>query len=272
MTVRRTAHLPGHTVAYAAFEGCGTPLLLVHGVGSSLDTWEDLPERIAAAGHPVVALDLLGHGESGAGNGDYSLGANASVMRDLLDHLGIDRVHLVGHSLGGGVSLQFQYQYPERVESLTLISSGGLGAEVSAGLRAASLPGSEVVFRALASDRVIGWIGGSAPPRVVEKLQRLQDERRLRAFLATVRSVVGPQGQRVRATDKFDSVTDPTSVLIIWGENDSTLPMSHGVSAHEMLPGSSFVSVPGAGHHPHVDAPDLVGEAILRHVVAVENV
>lgn len=179
---------------------------------------------------------------------------------------------MVGHSLGGGVSLQFQYQYPERVESLTLISSGGLGAEVSAGLRAASLPGSEVVFRALASDRVIGWIGGSAPPRVVEKLQRLQDERRLRAFLATVRSVVGPQGQRVRATDKFDSVTDPTSVLIIWGENDSTLPMSHGVSAHEMLPGSSFVSVPGAGHHPHVDAPDLVGEAILRHVVAVENV
>jgi pimeloyl-ACP methyl ester carboxylesterase len=171
------------------------------------------------------------------------------------------------------VSLQFQYQFPERVESLTLISSGGLGAEVSAGLRAASLPGSEVVFRALASDRVIGWLDrGAGRDRLVEKLQRLQDERRLRAFLATVRSVVGPQGQLVRATDKFESVTDPSSVLIIWGEDDSTVPMSHGMRAHEMLPGSGFLSVPGAGHHPHVDAPDLVGEAILRHVVAVESV
>ena len=242
-----TTTLHGDDLAYEFHQGTGTPLLLVHGVGSSTKTWSEVLGRLLDAGRTVVAIDLL-------------------------DHLGIDRVHVVGHSLGGGVSLQFQYQDPERVESLTLISSGGLGAEVSAGLRAASLPGSEVVFRALASDRVIGWIGGSAPPRVVEKLQRLQDERRLRAFLATVRSVVGPQGQRVRATDKFDSVTDPTSVLIIWGENDSTLPMSHGVSAHEMLPGSSFVSVPGAGHHPHVDAPDLVGEAILRHVVAVENV
>ncbi len=267
-----TTTLHGDDLAYEFHQGAGTPLLLVHGVGSSTKTWTDVLDRLLDAGRTVVAIDLLGHGESGHGNGDFSLGANASRIRDLLDHLGIDRVHVVGHSLGGGVSLQFQYQYPERVASLTLISSGGLGAEVSAGLRAASLPGSEVVFRALVSERVIGWIDGSAPPRVVEKLQRLQDERRLRAFLATVRSVVGPQGQRVRATDKFDSVTDPSSVLIIWGEDDSTLPMSHGVSAHQMLPGSTFMSVAGAGHHPHVDAPDLVGEAILRHVVAVENV
>ncbi len=267
-----TTTLHGDDLAYEFHQGTGTPLLLVHGVGSSTKTWSEVLCRLLDAGRTVVAIDLLGHGESGHGNGDFSLGANASRIRDLLDHLAMDRVHVVGHSLGGGVSLQFQYQYPERVESLTLISSGGLGAEVSAGLRAASLPGSEVVFRALASDRVIGWIGGSVPPRVVEKLQRLQDERRLRAFLATVRSVVDPQGQLVRATDKFGSVTDPSSVLIIWGEDDSTLPMSHGVSAHQMLPGSTFMSVPGAGHHPHMDAPELVGEAILRHVVAVENV
>ncbi len=267
-----TMTLHGDDLAYEFHQGTGTPLLLVHGVGSSTKTWSDVLVRLLDAGRTVVAIDLLGHGESGHGNGDFSLGANASRIRDLLDHLGIDRVHVVGHSLGGGVSLQFQYQFPERVESLTLISSGGLGEEVSAGLRAASLPGSEVVFRALASSRVLGWIDGSVPPRVVEKLQRLQDERRLRAFLATVRSVVGPQGQLVRATDKFDSVSEPSSVLIIWGEADSTLPMGHGVRAHEMLPGSGFLSVPGAGHHPHVDAPDLVGEAILRHVAAVEDV
>lgn len=269
-TCTTTVH--GDDLAFEFHLGTGTPLLLVHGVGSSTKTWSDVMQRLRGAGRTVVAIDLLGHGESGHGNGDFSLGANASRIRDLLDHLGMDRVHVVGHSLGGGVSLQFQYQYPERVESLTLISSGGLGEEVSAGLRAASLPGSEVVFRAMASDRVLGWLDGSAPPRVVEKLQRLQDERRRRAFLATVRSVVGPQGQLVRATDKLGAVTAPASVLIIWGEADSTVPMAHGVHAHEMLPGSRFLSVPDAGHHPHVDAPDLVGEAILRHIVAVEDV
>ena len=268
-----TATLHGDDLAYEFHQGTGTPLLLVHGVGSSTKTWSDVLVRLLDAGRTVVAIDLLGHGESGHGNGDFSLGSNASRIRDLLDHLGMDRVHVVGHSLGGGVSLQFQYQFPDRVESLTLISSGGLGAEVSAGLRAASLPGSEVVFRALVSDRVLGWLNrGSTSPRIVEKLQLLQDESRRRAFLATVRSVVGPQGQLVRATDKFDAVTDPATVLIIWGDADTTLPMAHGVSAHEMLPGSGFVVVPGAGHHPHVDAPDLVGESILRHVLEVDGV
>lgn len=268
-----TTTLHGDEVAYECHLGTGTPLLLVHGVGSSTKTWTDLQARLRKSGRTVIAIDLLGHGLSGAGNGDFSLGANASRIRDLLDHLGFDRVHVVGHSLGGGVSLQFQYQFPERVASLTLISSGGLGEEVSAGLRAASLPGSEVVFRALVSDRVIGWLDrANASPKIVEKLQRLQDDGRRRAFLATVRSVVGPQGQLVRATDKFESVTDPSSVLIIWGEEDSTVPMTHGIRAHEMLAGSGFVSVPGAGHHPHVDAPDVVGESILRHLLAVEGV
>lgn len=161
-TCTTTVH--GDDLAFEFHLGTGTPLLLVHGVGSSTKTWSDVMQRLRGAGRTVVAIDLLGHGESGHGNGDFSLGANASRIRDLLDHLGMDRVHVVGHSLGGGVSLQFQYQYPERVESLTLISSGGLGEEVSAGLRAASLPGSEVVFRAMASDRVLGWLDGSAPP------------------------------------------------------------------------------------------------------------
>lgn len=267
----QTVTLHGDQLSYELHRGSGIPVLLIHGVGSSTHTWTDVIARLHGAGRTVVAVDLLGHGESGAGNGDFSLGANASCIRDLLDHLGMDRVHVVGHSLGGGVSLQFQYQFPARVESLTLISSGGLGPEVSFGLRAASLPGSEVVFRAITDDRVLGWLRrGALSDRAADKLQRLQDDGRRQAFLATVRSVVGPQGQLVCATDKFGSVTDPASVLIIWGETDAIIPLDHGARAHEMLKGSHFVVIPGAGHHPHEDSPELVGESILRHVLGVE--
>jgi len=280
-----TVILHGDDLAYEFHKGRGTPLLLVHGVGSSTGTWADLIERLRDAGRTVVAVDLLGHGDSGHGNGDFSLGSNASRLRDLLDHLGIAGVHLVGHSLGGGVAMQFQYQFPQRVESMTLVSSGGLGAEVSLGLRAASLPGSEIVFRMISSERGLTWVRRATrglvaagamstgmADKTVEKLQRLRDDGRRKAFLATVRSVVGPQGQLVRATDRFGAVTHPSTVLIVWGDADATLPMSHGLQAHDRLPGSGFVAVPGAGHHPHVDAPDLVGESILRHVLEVEGV
>lgn len=274
---RRTAALPGHELAYVELPGSGTPLLLVHGVGSSIDTWDDIPQRLAAAGRHVVAVDLLGHGGSDVGNGDFSLGANASAIRDLLDHLGIARVHLVGHSLGGGVSLQLAYQFPDRIESLTLISSGGLGTDVGLSLRAASLPGSELVLRLASTERSVRgarWLAGRLArvgvepvvlgPRALAKLDDLRDTRRLAAFLSTVRSVVGPDGQRVSALAKMTGL-DPARVLIIWGDRDPMLPMEHGVQAHAMLPGSRLVVVEGAAHHPHTHAPQLVVDELLAH-------
>ena len=277
---RRTAALPGHTLSYAELVGSGTPLVLLHGVGSSIDTWGDIPQRLAEAGRTVVAVDLLGHGDSDAGNGDFSLGAHASAVRDLLDHLDHHGpVHLVGHSLGGGVALQFAYQFPERVASMSLISSGGLGTDVGVPLRAASLPGSELVLRLVSSERVVrlahrssGWLRRLSldaevlSPHALEKLEVLRDERRRRAFLSTVRSVVGPDGQRVSALAKMGGL-DPSRVLIVWGDRDPMLPIEHGRAAAAMLPGSRFVVVPGASHHPHTFDPDLVTAELLAHTV-----
>lgn len=275
--------LNGTHLSYGAIPGPGIPLLLVHGVGSSIDSWGDVPERLGAAGRSVIAVDLLGHGGSGAGNGDFSLGAHASCIRDLLDHLSIERVHLVGHSLGGGVSMQFNYQFPERVESLTLISSGGLGAEVGARLRAATLPGSEIVLRVAASRPVVRsmtWlsqafrIAGRTPaalsPRTIAKLQRLQNAESLAALLATLRSVVGPQGQRVSALGRLHQL-DPERVLIIWGDADPMLPVQHGHDASDLLPGSRLVIVPGATHDPHTDDPALITAELLAHASSVEG-
>jgi pimeloyl-ACP methyl ester carboxylesterase len=281
---RSTVRLHGHTVAYLDLPGTGTPVLLLHGVASSIDTWGDIPQGLAARGRRVIAVDLLGHGDSGPGNGDYSLGANAASVRDLLDHLGIDRVHVVGHSLGGGVAMQFTYQFGDRVASLSLISSGGLGAQVNRALRAAALPGSEFVMRVLVSEKVVSTLtrierirsvlsadaSGSGEPPTSAKLRRLQDPQRLEGFLATLRSVVGPEGQRVSALDKLGLV-NPEDVLIVWGEEDRVLPREHGLAAHELLPGSTLVLVPMAGHHPHNHAPEQVIEALLVHVAGVES-
>lgn len=281
--VRREVDLHGLRLAYADSPGTGTPILLVHGVGSSIDSWVDVGESLAAAGRHVIAVDLIGHGASNSGNGDFSLGANASAIRDLLDALQIDRVHLIGHSYGGGVSLQFTYQFPERVASLVLMSSGGLGSDVHFGLRAASLPGSEMVLRAAVSTRVVnslhwtrsalGKVGlrhRGVSERTLTKLQRLQDEGRLEGFVSTVRGVIGLEGQRVQAVDRLAKLR-PQHVLIIWGDADAMLPIEHGRRAHELVPGSHFVEIADAGHHPHDDAPDRVFLEILGHLARVES-
>ncbi len=115
--------------------------------------------------YTVIAPDLLGHGQSAKPRGDYSLGAYASGIRDLLTVLEKERVTLVGHSLGGGVAMQFAYQFPERAERLVLVASGGLGKEVSLLLKAVTLPGAEYVLPLLLQPRireVAEWPGAVA--------------------------------------------------------------------------------------------------------------
>src|ERR1700743_1415900 len=150
---RRISFLPG---------GEGPLLLLVHGMAGTAHNWEPVIEPLALH-NTVVAPDFPGHGESAPGGGDYSLGSLASGLRDLMISLGHERATLVGHSLGGGVALQFTYQFPELVERLVLVSSGGLGPEVGAILRAAPLPGAALFLRATAAPgaTAASWITGA---------------------------------------------------------------------------------------------------------------
>ena len=150
----REITLHGHRVFFRS-AGSGPALVLVHGITSTSATWANVLPYLAER-FTVIAPDLLGHGESAKPRGDYSLGAYASGIRDLLLALGHERATFVGHSLGGGVAMQLAYQFPEHCERLVLVSSGGLGREISALLRAASLPGSELVLPFLVDDRVVG--------------------------------------------------------------------------------------------------------------------
>jgi pimeloyl-ACP methyl ester carboxylesterase len=135
--------LHGHQFSYRR-AGSGPLLVLLHGIAGTSATWEDVMLRLGER-HTVIAPDFLGHGESSKPRGDYSLGAYANGIRDLLGALGYERGTIIGHSLGGGVAMQFAYQFPERCERLVLVSSGGLAREVHPLLRAAVLPGANNV-------------------------------------------------------------------------------------------------------------------------------
>ncbi len=269
----KTEELHGRPLTYAE-AGEGPVLLLIHGMGGNFENWAEVIEPLART-HTVIAPDLPGHGASAPGGGDYSVGALASVLRDLLIALDKPRVTLVGHSLGGGIAMQFSYQFPEMIERLVLVSSGGLGPEVSPVLRAAALPGADI-FIATTADigqrvgplvgRALAAIGLRPNADVAEVLRgygTLTDPARRAAFLATVRAVIGTGGQRVDATDRL-YLAEAVPVLIVWGARDKIIPAHHGEDAHRHIPGSRLEVFEDVGHLPQIEAP-------LRFVLALEE-
>jgi pimeloyl-ACP methyl ester carboxylesterase len=274
------ADLHGHHVVYRmAGAGPGKPVVvLIHGMVNSSRHWREVAERLADD-YTVIAPDLIGHGDSATPRGDYSIGAHAAAIRDLLAALGVRQATIVGHSLGGGVAMQFFWQFPERVERLALISSGGLGPKVSPLLRVAALPGASPILALAARPRVIGAIAALANElerrgsgkavyldAVARALRPLQSEGSRRAFIQTLRGVIDARGQRVSAVDRL-YLLGPVPSLIVWGERDRTIPLEHGRAAHEAIPGSRFETLPRAAHFPHLEDP--VGlAAVLRDFIA----
>jgi pimeloyl-ACP methyl ester carboxylesterase len=259
-----TITLHGRPVTYAR-AGAGPVLLLIHGLGGRFENWEAVIGPLSRQ-HTVIAPDLPGHGCSAPGAGDYSIGALAAGLRDLLLAFGHERATLVGHSLGGGVAMQFAYQFPEMAERLALVSSGGLGAEVSVVLRAAALPGADTFIRATAGPgntvgsalarglSAVGLRPNTDVAEVARGYASLADPERRAAFLATLRSVIGTGGQRVHAGDRL-YLAEGLPVLIIWGARDRIIPVHHGESAHAAIPGSRLEIFDGVGHLPQLEAP-----------------
>ena len=272
--------LHGHRVIYR-IAGDGPPVVLIHGMVNSSRHWEEVALRLADR-YTVVAPDLLGHGDSAAVRGDYSLGAHACSIRDLLTTIGIERATVVGHSLGGGIAMQFFYQFPQRVERLALISSGGLGHEVSPMLRGAALPGAATGIWLVANRRVRAALeraGGRMRERgsrkgvylqaVARAMRPLQDAAARRAFVQTLRSVIDVRGQHVSAIDRLYLLGElPT--LLVWGERDNTIPMEHGLAAHELIPNSRFVTLPKAAHFPNLEDPQGLADALLDWLDSTE--
>ena len=263
---RRVA-LHGHELAVTDL-GDGPAVVLVHGLMSARRTWDAQLDRLAAD-HRVIAPDLFGHGDSAKPVGDYSLGAHAASLRDLLDELDIPAATVVGHSLGGGIAMQLAYLFPDRVERVVLVSTGGLGRELNPLLRAATLPGSEFVLPVLASgwlhdvgDSVLRLWGRTGLPSVSpsaaeawQSLATLADGDTRKAFLATSRSVIDVGGQTVSARNRLSGL-ESRPVMLVWGARDRMIPSSHIDAARAVLPHSRVEILDRSGHFPHLDEPD----------------
>ena len=271
--------LHGHELSYVD-SGSGAVVLFIHGILGSQRQWAHLLDTIDDD-HRVVAPDLFGHGDSAKPTGDYSLSSHAATLRDLLDHLGVERVTLVGHSLGGGIAMQFLYLFPERVERLVLVASGGLGREVSLLLRSATIPGAQQVLGVAASAPVlekvealgrraqkVGWRPGADIGAIWHGFTSLGDRESRRAFLATTRAVIDIGGQSISAHDHLADVA-PVPTLVVWGSKDRMIPAWHALNAQRALPDCQVELFEGAGHFPHLDDPDRFAH-VLRDFITDE--
>ncbi len=271
MSDRKYLELHGDHVAYQDV-GTGEAVLLIHGMAGSSETWRAVLPPLSRK-HRVVAPDLLGHGQSAKPRSDYSLGAFAVWLRDLLDKLGISSATIVGQSLGGGVAMQFVYQHPDYCQRLILISSGGLGPDVGWTLRLLSAPGAELILPVIAPQPVLtagnklrSWFSaaGIQSPRGAEvwsAYSSLSDSETRQAFLRTLRSVVDYRGQAVSALNRLPLTSDlPT--MTIWGDQDKIIPVDHAYAAQAARPESRLEVLAGVGHFPHVERPSEVVDLI----------
>lgn len=276
----RAISVDGDRVVYRT-AGKGPVLLLVHGMAGSSVTWRHVMPALAER-FTVLAPDLLGQGQSDKPRGDYSLGAHANTLRDLMDALEHERASVIGQSLGGGVAMQFAYQFPERCERLVLVDSGGLGREVTFYLRVLTVPGLESVFPLFCSprlrdagSRVASWLGGvgvrSTPARqeIWRSFASLADAENRRAFFRSLHEVIDFSGQAVSALSRLWRAAQlPT--LIVWGDRDPFIPVSHAAAAHEAIPGSRLEIFEGVGHYPHCEAPERFVEVLVDFIASTE--
>ncbi|WP_125078699.1 alpha/beta fold hydrolase [Mycobacterium sp. P7213] len=275
----RTVH--GYRRAYRV-AGDGPPLLLIHGIGDNSSTWKPLIPLLAQK-YTVIAPDLLGHGLSDQPRADYSVAAFANGMRDLLSVLNCDRVTVIGHSLGGGVAMQFCYQYPQMVERLVLVAAGGVTREVNPALRLASLPAAPQALAALSVpgfETALRMVRGRLDktnlpallvdlPEILRVLGDLRSPNKRAAFVRTLRAVVDWRGQMVTMLDR-SYLTERLPIMIVWGTHDLVLPYSHAKLAHAAMPHSRLETFFDSGHFPFRDDPlrfaDLVDDFITSTV------
>lgn len=278
----QTTMIHGRELAYReAGAGEGKPtVLLIHGMAGSSNTWREMIPRLEDHFH-VIAPDLPGHGESSLEFDDYSLGSMASALRDLLVVKGVTRCTVIGQSLGGGVALQFVYQYPEFCERIALIDSGGLGKEVSWILRMLAVPGAGLLLSGAAAPVFVNagksvrrffqdkGIRAASMDESWAAFESLGRPGHRRAFFKTLRAVVDNTGQAVSAANRFHLAAQ-LPVQLIWGDRDPIIPVSHGHATHEAIPGSRLAIIPGVGHYPHVEDPAAVERVLLDFMTSTE--
>ena len=231
-----------------------------------------------AQDHTVIAPDLLGHGLSAKPRADYSLGGYANGMRDLLTVLGIDKVTVVGHSFGGGIAMQFAYQFPERTERMVLVAPGGLGPEVTPAIRAVTLPGfhqamglftlpglRQVTMAGMRTLAASGIPGVRDLDEVADMVESFKDPRARRAIRHVVSAVVDWRGQIVTMADRA-YLTGAMPMAVVWGRDDRVIPVRDASIVAALAPHARVEVIPAAGHFPHKDHPQRFAKIVHEFI------
>lgn len=263
----------GHRRAFVK-RGRGPVLLLLHGLGCDHRTWDPVIDSLAEH-FTVIAPDLLGHGQSEKPRADYSVGGYANGMRDLLTVLNVDKATVVGHSFGGGVAMQFAYQFPERTERLMLVATGGLGPEVTPAIRAITTPGFHQAMGVLTLPGV-RHVNGTALralshsglshlrdlDEVADIYDSFRDPQARAAIRHVVRAVVDWRGQIVTMADRA-YLTEAMPMAVVWGRDDMVIPVSHAARASQLAPKARVEVMERCGHFPHKDHPEAFVDIVL---------
>lgn len=251
--------------------GEGPPLVLLHGLGDSHRTWRRVAPRLARH-FRVILPDLPGHGLSGRPDAPYTLEWYANTLAAWLDALEIERAHLVGHSYGGGVAQWMLLQHRARIDRLMLVAAGGLGPEVSVGLRLAAFPvlgpllapplmraGTRIMMR-LAHDDF-----ARPEPEEIDRIAWMNAAPgSAKAFTRTVSGCIDLFGQTMQSWHRIHEVEQLPPMSLVWGDRDRILPSTHGHQAFRRLEGARFVEYEKCGHFPHLEQSERFAEEAIR--------
>ena len=257
----------GFTHFEAAGDPADRPVILVHGFSVPYFIWDTTFGALAAAGMRPIRYDLYGRGLSDRPNVAYDMPLFVQQLGDLLDTLEVPTADLIGLSMGGPIAAAFTVSYPHRVRRLGLIDpSGARTIRLGVLYRIAILPGiSDVLFGMAGGNYLLRSVGRDFfEPGLVEAFReqyRVQMAYRgfRRSILSTVRN--GMLGGFARLYQELDLKAKPT--LIIWGENDRTVPFDESRTMLGLLPHAEFRPISGCGHIPHYERPEVVNPLLI---------
>ena len=242
------------------------PVVLLHGLNDSHLTWKRAALALAQD-RRVLMPDLPGYGLSERPNASYELRWHAHVMAKWLETLGLDRVDIVGHSFGGGVAQVMLLECPTKIRRLVLVASGGLGRQVAALLRLASVPRVVELFgqRFMAFGTRVALRGadlGLSEQEVAELSAMNAMPGSARAFARTVRDVIDWRGQRRTFFQGAHQLAELPPIAVCWGDRDPIIPAAHARAFAEFVEGVELRQFDGCGHYPHHEHPAAFAQTV----------